>query len=654
MQTQNAYIEWSSDEQWALDVSGKQRMLNVYPDIPDYRDYTYTPALIRAAAICEPSDYKKLLVLDQGSEGACTGFGLAATINYLQHEDSDKPLNLNDSASPRMLYELARKHDEWPGVKYVGSSCRGAIKGWYSMGVCSEKDYPYIIGEPEVITVKRAKEARKTRIGAYYRINHRMADFHAAINETGAIFVSATVHDGWSLDFSTSDDLPEINKKQVDPNRPPGHAFCLVGYNDKGFIVQNSWGADWGRGGFAIWTYEDWYENIRDAWVFRLSLSTPAIWQVSTRLKVSQPNTAGESNSSKPVRSEIAGHFVHIDDGKFHDYGPYSSNLEDVKQTAELLANSSPDKYKHLLFYAHGGLNSPIDSARRIRGMKDVFKANKIYPYHFMYDTGVTEEIKDIIYKKLGQASERTGSFSDVTDYAIEKLLRGMGRSIWREMKLGARLPFVDQFAGWLVAGEFLSRLQQHRPDLKIHLAGHSTGAILLAYFLEAMEVQFPTLRISTVSLLAPAATTELFYSHYKPLIETPNNLFGIDAMTTYNLSDKLERDDSVGEVYRKSLLYLVSRSFEDVLGGNEDEDAQKDKRGARLLGMQRYSVPVDRRVGQKAEFIYSGTSNGKGRTASRTHGGFDNDIDTMNDLLKRISNQINPTRLFNQQDLSY
>ena len=117
------------------------------------------------------------------------------------------------------------------------------------------------------------------------------------------------------------------------------------------------------------------------------------------------------------------------------------------------------------------------------------------------------------------------------------------------------------------------------------------------------MEAQFPSSRVNSLSLLAPAATTALFYTHYKPLLETPPNLFGVDAATVYNLTDKLERDDQVTNIYRKSLLYLVSRSFEEELGGDKSEDTQKEKRGARLLGMQRYSVPVDRRVGRRAEF---------------------------------------------------
>ena len=30
-----------------------------------------------------------------------------------------------------------------------------------------------------------------------------------------------------------------------------GHAVCLVGYDEQSFIIRNSWGTEWGDGGFA-------------------------------------------------------------------------------------------------------------------------------------------------------------------------------------------------------------------------------------------------------------------------------------------------------------------------------------------------------------------------------------------------------------------
>ncbi|MDH3694420.1 MAG: peptidase C1, partial [Gammaproteobacteria bacterium] len=478
---------------------------------------------------------------------------------------------------------------------------------------------------------------RENRIGAYYRINHRLADFHAAINETGAIFCSANVHAGWSkaevkVNSGVIPFYPETP-------RPTGHAFALIGYNENGFIVQNSWGSTWGKGGTAIWTYEDWFENIRDGWAFRLSLSTKAIWQISTREKP-RATEARTQASPPPVRSEIAGHFVHINDGEFHRHGSYWSDINDVEETSQLLAQS--EKYDHLLIYAHGGLNSPKDAARRIRAMAPVFKKNRIYPYHFMYDTGLAEEIKDIISRKLGLARERVGGISNWTDVFIEKALRAPGRSVWREMKFGAISPFDEEHrAGWQTLALLIGRLLTSHHPKKVHLVGHSTGALLLAYLLEALEILTPGLRMQSVSLMAPASTIELYRSHYHPLLRVEKRFFGINKMVVYNLTDELEQKDSVAKLYRKSLLYLVSRAFE--------EDTPEA-----LLGMQRYSTLLDRRVGKTVDFVYShGSTDRSVRSAASTHGGFDNDPLTLNDILKSVLGK-KPQIPFRNEDLTY
>ena len=117
-------------------VTQDKYRLNTISDIPDIRDLVYQPALIPLKdEILPPED---LVILDQGREGACTGFGLAACINFL-YQRKEKNLRV----SPRMLYEMARKFDEWEGEGYSGSSCRGAIRGWQNMGVCAEELWPY-------------------------------------------------------------------------------------------------------------------------------------------------------------------------------------------------------------------------------------------------------------------------------------------------------------------------------------------------------------------------------------------------------------------------------------------------------------------------------------------------------------------------------
>jgi hypothetical protein len=333
---------------------------------------------------------------------------------------------------------------------------------------------------------------------------------------------------------------------------------------------------------------------------------------------------------------------VHLDDGDFDNKGRYWADLSTIRQTAELVAIS--EKYDHLLLYAHGGLNDIKASARRIVAMKQVFKKNRIYPFHFMYDTGLLEEIKDIIKGKKSEVESRAGGLTDWTDKLIEKATRLPGRAIWREMKKGAIKPFEPDRAGTQTISAFLEALAQPgaRPK-KLHMVGHSTGAILLAALLDALGRLNNPPRVQTCQLLAPACTHDTFNEVYKPLLQVRDtSSYGIGRMALYNLEDRLELGDTVTPLYRKSLLYLVSNAFEEELRES-------------ILGMQHFERYLRNLPGSRIFRIHNsnGLTAGSPKTASKTHGGFDNDVDTMNSVLKSVLGG-DPVREFTKDDLKY
>jgi len=146
--------------------------------------------------------------------------------------------------------------------------------------------------------------------------------------------------------------------------------------------------------------------------------------------------------------------------------------------------------------------------------------------------------------------------------------------------------------------------------------------------------------------LLAPAASVRLFESHYYRYLVASSADFGLDSMQVFNLTDRLERDDNVGKVYRKSLLYLVSHGFEEevpepILGMQKHiEELLQNPKMAAIAG--RFSV-----------HYADGTPSTL--TESVSHGGFDNDVATMNSLLRTIlGDEPKPEKLFTRELLDY
>src|SRR3989344_1606139 len=108
--------------------------LDARPDRLALRDRPYIPPLGNLPSEWPPKDWiekhlpqyaARALVLDQGSVGACPGFGLAAFDNYRSFVTSRQDPEVGSrTVAPAILYQLARMYDEWPGEDYEGSSCR--------------------------------------------------------------------------------------------------------------------------------------------------------------------------------------------------------------------------------------------------------------------------------------------------------------------------------------------------------------------------------------------------------------------------------------------------------------------------------------------------------------------------------------------------
>lgn len=531
------------------------------PDPPDFRDLLFVPTLVEVPTQVGLDEYRRVgvPVLDQKNEGACTGFGLATIVHYLLRQRRVVPERT--PVSPRMLYEMARRYDEWPGEAYSGSSARGAMKGWHKHGICAETEWPYVPGDAGgTLTGARSADALRRPLGAYFRVNHRdLVALHSAIAEVGVLYATALTHDGW-LSVGRSGIIRQSDAALG------GHAFAIVGYDARGFWIQNSWGRRWGHSGFGLITYDDWMTNGTDVWVARLG--APVILRSAVTTAAGLAPTAEGTRSY--VYSDLRPHIISIgNDGRLRTSGTYGTSADDVREIfeAEIPRLTKGWKSRRLLVYAHGGLVSEENAVQRVADYRPAMIAREIYPVSFVWKTDYWATLANILNDALRRRRpegllDRTKDFLlDRLDDALEPLARTLtGKASWDEMKENARLASESSMGGARVATQYIRALA--KAGWEIHVVAHSAGAIFMGHLLKMLTTgsDVESIAVPTCTLWAPACTMEFFRATFVTAMDA--NRLG--RLGLFTLTDAAEQDDTCAHIYNKSLLYLVSNAFED------------------------------------------------------------------------------------------
>lgn len=636
------------------------RVLDARPDTADFRDRMFEPTLVDV-----PSEMPLALfgalgvpVLDQGEEGACTAYGLATVAHTLLRRRRPDPVTLR--MSTRMLYDMARRYDEWEGEDYDGSSCRGAMKGWHRHGVCAEECWPATPGPlHEVYTEERARAAQEHPLGAYYRVNHKdLVAMHAAFAEAGVLYASAAVHDGWLAPPASG----VIDWAEQDI--AGYHAFAIVGYDRDGFWIQNSWGTRWGKRGYGWVSYDEWLQRGVDVWVARLAV--PVRLQRVQAVAASNSILARQSNGYS--QADLRPHIVSLgNDGRLRTTGRFGTGQDAVRNLIrEDLPRITRDwPKKRVMLYAHGGLVPEQAAIQRVADLRELMLPQQVYPLCFVWKTDFWSTLGNMLRDAVrprteGLMDRAKGVLLDRIDDTIEPLARALGgRAMWEEMKENARLATtavvrdgdaLTEAGGAAQVARLLGEWMQADADVELHLVGHSGGSILLAPLAQLLTADGPVAggpaagmlgigrRIASLSLWAPAMTMELFDQTFAPALADGR----IERAALFTLTDRAEQDDHCARIYNKSLLYLVAHAFE--IRARSWVRAEH-RHGTPLLGMARFiethggirdllatgrldwiQAPVQ---GEPAQ-----VTNG---SAATTHGGFDDDPATLQATLARI-----------------
>jgi hypothetical protein len=342
-------------------------------------------------------------------------------------------------------------------------------------------------------------------------------------------------------------------------------------------------------------------------------------------------------------------HVVNLNMGQFSSDGDWSTSRGDVDAIFEeyfpaaLKKAQAEGRKLRLMLYAHGGLTSEASALAAVRDRIGWWMSNDIYPVFFVWETGLCETLGQMLERaQHGRDLVQRNVFSDfVSDPFIEAFAhRAGGVQIWSAMKWSAQQASSANAVGgdagaagakpggaYYTAGKLAEFCKAH-PDIEIHATGHSAGAIFHAHFIPCALAQGVP-QFHSLHLLAPAVRVDLFRQQIEPLVGNR-----VAQLTMYTMWDSFEKNDQCGEVYRKSLLYLIHHALEPETEGailGLERCVRADAGLKCLFGIGGAAAPA------AAVWSDNGLDRGRSASRSRTHGGFDDDPATMGSVVRRV-----------------
>ena len=210
---------------------------------------TYTPSV---ATLAKGIDLRETFspIKNQGAMGSCTTFALSSIFEHILMKNRKEETDLSE----RFLYYNIRKANGQVDQD-TGSSLYDGIKSLSETGICLEKYFPYDDSDLSKEPPQEAYADGATRkVIKAKNVNPNLNDLRAALTEGYPVAISLRVFNSFTEGhgFVRRPTDEEITKEQGG-----WHAMTACGYSDadKLFIVRNSWGTEFGDGGYCYIPY---------------------------------------------------------------------------------------------------------------------------------------------------------------------------------------------------------------------------------------------------------------------------------------------------------------------------------------------------------------------------------------------------------------
>jgi C1A family cysteine protease len=190
-------------------------------------------------------------VYDQGDLGSCTANAIGAAVEFDQRKQQ-----LQAFTPSRLFIYYNERAIEGTIPSDSGAMIRNGIKTVASDGACAEAMWPYVeqnfANRPSPQCYKAAKAHPAVQ---FSRVPQNVGQMKTCLAAGYPFVFGFTVYESFESDgVAKSGVAPMPASSEMALG---GHAVLAVGYDDKSqaFLVRNSWGADWGMGGYFTLPY---------------------------------------------------------------------------------------------------------------------------------------------------------------------------------------------------------------------------------------------------------------------------------------------------------------------------------------------------------------------------------------------------------------